>query len=104
MAFRKYNVTLEANVMKHDEKENLQVSGVRIVINSWCSQDTTEQLCEKISNLMSSEEEILGEDIIKKIEALLEEPEFSKIKATISEENLKESREMFMPKINIEES
>ncbi len=80
------------------EKNNdLTVTGVKVLIDLWCSKVIEEQILRRLNEILGDEDEKISEDeICQRIEQMFKD-EFSSVKTSISREQKKETSEVMCP-------
>ena len=82
--FKTNRFGLERHRIQKEENNDLTVTGVRVLLNTWCSKATEEQILSRIRETMDSANgETTEKEICQQIEKLFEE-EFTSLKVHIS--------------------
>lgn len=55
--FKTNHYRIERNRVKQEENNGLTVTGVRVLLNTWCSKATEEQILSRIRDIMGDENE-----------------------------------------------
>ena len=70
--FKTNHYRIERNRVKQEENNGLTVTGVRVLLNTWCSKATEEQILSRIRDIMGDENEAPEKKICQRIEKLFE--------------------------------
>ena len=55
--FKTNHYRIERNRVQQEENNGLTVTGVRVLLNTWCSKATEEQILSRIRDIMGDENE-----------------------------------------------
>lgn len=94
--FKTNHYRLERQRVQKEENNDLIVTGVRVLLNAWCSKATEEQILSRIRDVMSDENDASEKEVCQKIEKLFEE-EITSVKVHFSYDQKKETFEAICP-------
>ena len=94
--FKTNHYRIERNRVKQEENNGLTVTGVRVLLNTWCSKATEEQILSRIRDIMGDENEAPEKKICQRIEKLFEE-EITSVKVHFSYDQEKVNFEAMCP-------
>ena len=94
--FKTNHYRIERNRVQQEENNGLTVTGVRVLLNTWCSKATEEQILSRIRDIMGDENEAPEKEICQRIEKLFKE-EITSVKVHFSYDQEKENFEAMCP-------